>query len=133
MVSSFSIFFIVAFYFYFKQHYEKLIAAKIEDFAERESYLKKLKLKLMIFPAGAVAIVVLYAISYTLMHLYPDSDVDVKSLRRVVDAVAVIMFAAVFLIDKRELDRRLRMKRRTEPPMDKNEPGIDIPEPEDVI
>ncbi|MEO6521191.1 MAG: hypothetical protein ABIN91_05925 [Mucilaginibacter sp.] len=133
MVSSLSIFFIVAFYFYFKQHYEKLIAAKIDDIAERESYLKKLKMKLMIFPAGAVAIVVLYAISYTLMRLYPDSDVDVKSLRRIVDAAAVIMFAAVFMIDKRELDHRLRMKKKIEPLIDKNEPGIDIPEPVDVI
>ena len=133
MVSSLSIFFIVAFYFYFKQHYEKLIAVKIEDIAERESYLKKLKLKLMIFPAGAIAIVVLYAISYTLMHLYPDSDVDVKSLRRIVDAATVLMFAAVFVIDKRELDNRLRIKKKTELPIDKNEPGIDIPEPEDVI
>jgi len=133
MVSSFCIFFIVAFYFYYKQHYEKLIVAKIEDIAERDIYLRKLKLKLMIFPAGAVAIVVLYAISYTLMHVYPDSDVDVKSLRRVVDAAAVIMFAAVFMLDKRELDQRLRVKKKHELPVDKDEPGIDIPESEEIL
>src|ERR1700712_98329 len=102
MVSSFSIFFIVAFYFYFKQHYTKLIAAKIEDETEKETWNKKLKRKLMIFPAAVVAFVVFYAISFTLMNLYPDTDVDVKSSRRVVDVVAALLFVAVFFIDKRE-------------------------------
>ena len=130
MVSSFSVFFIVAFYFYFKQHYTKLIAAKIDGSEEEDIWHKKLKRKLMIFPAGVVAIVLLYGISYTLMNLYPDTDVDVKSSRRVVDIVAVLMFVAVFFVDKLEIDKRLSFKKSTAPPLDKNEPGIDIPEPE---
>jgi len=130
MVSSFSIFFMVAFYFYFKQQYTLLIDAKIENITEKNSWLKKLNRKLMIFPAAVVAIVVLYAISFTLMNVYPDADVDVKSLRRIVDIIAVVMFIAVFFIDKREMDKRLNIKKSSLPRIDKNEPGIDIPEVE---
>lgn len=130
MVSSLSIFFAAAFYFYFKQYYQNLISARVQDAAERGVYLLKLKRKLMIFPVGAITIVVLYAISYTLMHLYPDTEIDVKSSRRIVDVAAVLLFVAVFMIDKMELDMRLKPKKRTTAPTDKNEPGIDIPEPE---
>jgi Na+/H+ antiporter NhaD/arsenite permease-like protein len=132
MVSSFSIFFIVAFYFYFKQYYEKHIAFKIKDEEEQKQWLKILKKKLMIFPAGMVAVVVLYGISFTLMYLYPEVE-NVKLSRRIVDAFTALICVGTFYIDKRVIDRRLNIKPPTIRPDDINEPGIDIPEREDVV
>jgi hypothetical protein len=126
------VFFIVAFYFYFKQYYEKLIVAKIDHIPEQRIWKSKLKKKLLIFPAGIIAIFLLYAISYVLINRYPDVE-NVKSSRRAVDVVATVMCLAVFIFDKRELDKRLYTKKKAEQPLDKSEPGIDIPEPEDTI
>lgn len=131
MVSSFSIFFIIAFYLYFKQYYEKLIHLKVTGIDEIAALKKKLTRKLMIFPAGIVAIVLLYAISFTLMNLYPDVD-NVKSSRRVVDVAATLLCMVVFFIDKRELDTRLSAK-QTQPVKDNNEPGIAIFEDVDIV
>lgn len=132
MVSSFSIFFIIAFYFYFKQRYTKLIDAKIEDPGERVMLHKNLKRKLMILPAGAIAVIILYIISFLLMRAYPDVD-NVKESRRVVDAVAVVIVMVLFVFDKREIDERLNVKKPHLPPVDVNEPGIDIPENEEIV
>ncbi|RKR82555.1 hypothetical protein BDD43_2740 [Mucilaginibacter gracilis] len=132
MVSSFSIFFLAAFYFYFKQYYRKLIAAKTAGTNDGPALTVLLERKLMIFPAGIIAIALLYLFSFTLMNLYPDVD-NVKSSRRVVDIAAIILCTVIFFMDKRELDKKLSVKKPPVKPQDINEPGIDIPEKDEII
>lgn len=106
MVSSLCVFFLVACYLFFKQHYQKLVDTQIEDTEQRKVWNTKLKRKLMILPFGIIAIFVLYAISYTLMKVYPDVD-NVKASRRVVDIVTALACFGIFFWDKRELDKKL--------------------------
>ncbi|EHQ29945.1 hypothetical protein [Mucilaginibacter paludis] len=106
MISSLCIIFLIIFYVYFKQYYEKLIAAKLQMDDEKRIWTKKLNRILLTMPAGIIAIVILYAISFTLMSLYPEVE-NVKSSRRVVDVVAVLFCLALFFWDKKELDKKL--------------------------
>jgi hypothetical protein len=58
---------------------------------------------------------------------------NVKLSRRIVDAFTALICVGTFYIDKRVIDRRLNIKPPTIRPDDINEPGIDIPEREDVV
>ena len=109
MISSLSIFFLLACFLYFKQYYETLIDVKFDDVAIQKTWKKKLMRKLMVLLVGVGVIAVLYAVSFTLMRLYPDMD-NVKLSRRIVDLVATAVCIGLFFLDKRELDKELVVK-----------------------
>src|ERR1700753_25762 len=104
MISSITVLFLCTCYLYFKQYYKKLIDNEITDTEEALVWNKKLKKKLIIFSLGVAILVVLYAISFTLIKLQPELE-NVKMIRRVGDIVATAACVFLFYLDKAELDK----------------------------
>jgi hypothetical protein len=109
MISSITVIFLVTCYLYFKQYYKKLIDAQIEDTDQATLWNAKVKKKLIVFPLGAVIIVVLYITSFTIIRLMPDLE-NVKLYRRIADIAATGICVFLFYLDKRELDTKLVVK-----------------------
>ncbi len=106
MISSVSCVFMITCYAYFKQYYEKLIAAQIHDETLRKNWAVLLKKKLIIFPLGVVIVVILYACSFTIIRLAPTIE-NVKLIRRICDLATVAICAVLFYLDKLDLDKKL--------------------------
>ena len=109
MISSLSIFFLLACFLYFKQHYEGLISIRFIEAEASKNWKKKLMRQLFVFLIGVGVIILLYGVSFTMMKLYPDMD-NIKISRRIVDIVTTIVCIGLFFLDKRELDKELVVK-----------------------
>ncbi len=100
-------------YVYFKQYYNQLISDRIQSIEQRKLLNDFLTKKLIIFPLGVVIVVILYACSFTIIHLAPAIE-NVKLIRRIADLVTVMICAVLFYLDKLDLDKRIARIAETE-------------------
>jgi hypothetical protein len=93
-------------YVYFKQYYNTLIEKQVQSVEQRRVLNDFLTRKLIIFPLGVVIVVILYACSFTIIHLAPAIE-NVKLIRRIADFATIMICAVLFYLDKLDLDKKL--------------------------